>query len=211
ERAADGRAVLGARPDLDRSGRGDDRGAPRVGDGRHRHTQHAAGASSLGPLRLLPRGRERTRPNRRAGADREDVLRPRRPEDARVRAGAVRMRHARRGVPVLVGLVVALAIGALGGGRAVAAPAAINGSGSTYVGLAMQQWVADAQTSGLSVNYLPTGSPDGLTSFSAGLTDFAGTEAEFSALSGGGGNVGGRGFQYVPDVAGAVAIMYNVD
>jgi phosphate transport system substrate-binding protein len=94
---------------------------------------------------------------------------------------------------------------------ASAAPARINGSGSTYVALAMQQWVADAQTSGLSVNYLPTGSPDGLTSFSAGLTDFAGTEAEFSALTGGGGNVGGRGFQYVPDVAGAVAIMYNVD
>ena len=37
------------------------------------------------------------------------------------------------------------------------------GTGSTYVGLAMQQWVADAQTQGLSVNYPPTGSPHGLT------------------------------------------------
>jgi phosphate transport system substrate-binding protein len=110
--------------------------------------------------------------------------------------------------------VVALAVGGVGGGRAVAAPAAINGSGSTYVGLAMQQWVADAQTSGLSVNYLPTGSPDGLTSFGSGLTDFAGTEAEFSALTrGGGGGTAGdaRGYQYVPDVAGAIAVMYNVD
>src|SRR5262249_42565805 len=66
-------------------------------------------------------------------------------------------------------------------------------------------WVADAQTRGLDVNYLPTGSPDGLSSFSSGLTDFAGTEAEFSALTG----APARSYQYVPDVAGAVAIMYN--
>jgi phosphate transport system substrate-binding protein len=93
-----------------------------------------------------------------------------------------------------------------------AAPARVNGAGSTYVALAMQQWVADAQTSGLQVNYLPTGSPDGLTSFANGLIDFAGTEAEFSALSGGRGDVGrARGYQYIPDVAGAVAVMYNVD
>ena len=64
-----------------------------------------------------------------------------------------------------------------------AAPARINGQGSSYVALAMQQWVADAQTSGLQVNYLPTGSPGGLTSFGQSLADFAGTEAEFSALS----------------------------
>jgi phosphate transport system substrate-binding protein len=94
-----------------------------------------------------------------------------------------------------------------------AAPARINGAGSTYVALAMQQWVADAQTQGLSVNYLPTGSPDGLTSYGNGLVDFAGTEAEFSALTGGAGSTPGdaRGYQYVPDVAGAIAVMYNVD
>ena len=89
---------------------------------------------------------------------------------------------------------------------AAAAPAKINGSGSTYVALAMQQWVADAQTRGLDVNYLPTGSPDGLTSFAGSLTDFAGTEAEFSAL----GAPPNRSFQYIPSVAGAVAVMYNV-
>jgi phosphate transport system substrate-binding protein len=92
---------------------------------------------------------------------------------------------------------------------AEAAPARINGQGSSYVALAMQQWVADAQTSGLQVNYLPTGSPGGLTSFGQSLADFAGTEAEFTALSTQG--VGDtRGYQYVPSVAGAVAVMYNV-
>ncbi|MDP9073145.1 MAG: substrate-binding domain-containing protein, partial [Actinomycetota bacterium] len=90
--------------------------------------------------------------------------------------------------------------------RADASPAKINGSGSSYAALAFQQWVADAQVGGLSVNYLPTGSPAGLTQFSQDLIDFAGTEAEYSAL---GGTPARRGYQYVPDVAGAVAIMYN--
>jgi phosphate transport system substrate-binding protein len=90
-----------------------------------------------------------------------------------------------------------------------AAPARVNGQGSSYVALAMQQWVADAQTSGLQVNYLPTGSPQGLTAFGQSLADFAGTEAEFSALASPG--VGDtRGYQYVPSVAGAVSVMYNV-
>jgi phosphate transport system substrate-binding protein len=72
----------------------------------------------------------------------------------------------------------------------------------------MQQWTAEAQVQGLQVNYTPTGSPDGLSRYRGGQVDFAGTEAEFSSLQ-----VGGdvsRGFQYVPDVAGAVAVMYNV-
>jgi phosphate transport system substrate-binding protein len=85
--------------------------------------------------------------------------------------------------------------------------AAINGSGSTYVGLAMQQWTAEGQAQGLNVNYTPTGSPDGLQRFAGGQIDFAGTEAEFSSLASSNPT---RGFQYVPDVAGAVAIMYNI-
>lgn len=108
---------------------------------------------------------------------------------------------------VLLGLGLAPAAEAASG-RLAAAPAKINGSGSSYVAVAMQQWVADAQLDGLQVNYLPTGSPQGLTSFSQSLIDFAGTEAEYSAL--GVGAEGNRGYQYVPDVAGAVAIMYNV-
>ena len=113
--------------------------------------------------------------------------------------------------PLTVAVLAALLV-ARAAPSADAAPARVNGSGSTYVALAMQQWVADAQSAGLSVNYLPTGSPDGLTSYANSLTDFAGTEAEFSALSGGSGDAGlGRGYQYVPDVAGAIAVMYNAD
>src|SRR5205814_1835199 len=73
----------------------------------------------------------------------------------------------------------------------------------------LQQWVAEGSTQGLEINYLPTGSPQGLTSYGQSLTDFAATEAEFSALQASGGEQT-RGFQYVPDVAGATAVLYNV-
>jgi phosphate transport system substrate-binding protein len=98
-------------------------------------------------------------------------------------------------------------------GRALGAdPAPIRGRGSSYVGPAMDQWKADAQIQGLKVSYTVTGSPDGLTAFKASTVDFAGTEAEFSSLLAGTGEQDvPRGFQYIPDVAGAVAVMYNVD
>lgn len=126
-------------------------------------------------------------------------------------AGSTHRRRGRRRAWLVVLLVALLAAASAGVGAtpATAAPAKVNGQGSTYVALAMQQWVADAQTNGLQVNYLPTGSPQGLQSFGQSLVDFAGTEAEFSALASPG--IGdSRGFQYVPSVAGAVAIMYNV-
>ena len=115
----------------------------------------------------------------------------------------------KRPIRGLVALLVAGLFSMLLPAPRAEASANINGSGSTYVALAMQQWVADAQTNGLGVNYTPTGSPQGLTGFAQNLIDFAGTEAEFSALQAG--NDPQRGYQYVPDVAGAVSIMYNAD
>jgi phosphate transport system substrate-binding protein len=107
-------------------------------------------------------------------------------------------------------VVIAFAVAA-GGPASAVTPARINGAGSSYVAPAVQQWVADAQSRGLSVNYLPTSSPDGLTQYGGGLLDFAATEAEYSALFGGsGGSAGARGYQYVPDVGAATAVMYHV-
>jgi phosphate transport system substrate-binding protein len=91
----------------------------------------------------------------------------------------------------------------------VRAGPAILGVGSTYVGLAMQSWVSAAQSRGIRVNYTPTGSPDGLNRYNARTVAFAGTEAEFSSI--GMSDSVSRGYQYIPDIAGAVAIMYNVD
>jgi phosphate transport system substrate-binding protein len=112
---------------------------------------------------------------------------------------------------------VAAALAVITGGLLVAdAPPAqaasrLRGSGSTYVALAMQQWINDAGAIGVQVDYQPNGSPDGLNQYGQGLMDFAGTEAEFSALGSEAVPAEQRGYQYVPDVAGAVAVMYNVD
>ncbi len=109
----------------------------------------------------------------------------------------------------ILAIALTVLVVAVSASPASAAPARINGSGSSYVALAMQQWVADAQVQGLAVNYLPTGSPQGLQGYGSSTLDFAGTEAEFSALGASGGE-DGRGYQYVPSVAGAVAVLYNV-
>jgi phosphate transport system substrate-binding protein len=94
----------------------------------------------------------------------------------------------------------------------IAAPSAITGMGSPYVSLATQQWVTDARTRGLSVNYLPTSSPEGLTNFRNHLIDFAASEAEYSALDGHPFSPPpAANYQYVPDLASGIAVMYNVD
>ena len=116
-------------------------------------------------------------------------------------------------------------LGALAGCFALAvgcqlalAPAAgaftqVTGSGSTYVGPAMSDWQRGATSRGIPVNYSSLGSPTGVNQFGDRTVDFGATEAEVSSLiaAGGGGlSAQDRGYQYVPDVAGAVAVMYNV-
>lgn len=82
----------------------------------------------------------------------------------------------------------------------------VSGSGSSYVGIAMRQWVAQGQSQGWRVNYTPVGSPTGMNMYNQAQVDFAATEAEFVSLA----LNPSRGYQYVPDVAGATAIMYNI-
>ena len=74
----------------------------------------------------------------------------------------------------------------------------------------MQQWVGrGARRSGLSVNYTPTGSPDGLTPYS-GRPDRLRRHRGRVLVAAAAAATPSRGYQYVPDVAGAVAVMYNV-
>src|SRR3981081_3855215 len=58
----------------------------------------------------------------------------------------------------------------------------INGSGSTYVGLAMSDWQNGANSRGIPVNYSALGSPAGVNQYGDQAVDFAGTEAEISSL-----------------------------
>jgi phosphate transport system substrate-binding protein len=110
---------------------------------------------------------------------------------------------------MIVVLVVAAGTITILGGRtadATTAPSA-NGQGSTYVALAMSQWVANTSNQGLHVNYTATNSTAGLQAYANGTADFAGSEEEFSSI---GQTDVPRGYAYAPDVAGGTAVMYHV-
>jgi phosphate transport system substrate-binding protein len=102
---------------------------------------------------------------------------------------------------------------------AAAAPASINGGGSGFAALEMDQWRADTASApyNLSVNYVSQGSSFGRQSFSGnnvdfGVSDITYQNEEISALQAQ--RCGGRPlancFVYVPVSAGGVSFMYNL-
>lgn len=113
------------------------------------------------------------------------------------------------GMLVAVATAGSLAISVVGAAPAQAA-VRMNGGGSTYVALAMNQWVADGNRQGLAMTYQPSSSPGGVSLYQSNQIDFTGTEAEISSITNGSEGSFGRSFQYIPDVAGATAIMYNI-
>ena len=92
----DGRAVLGARPDLDPPDRGDHRRALRRGHDRHRHAQHAAGGAGLA---AVPRSSwpSRASPGSIVETGRTEQIfeRPGGPADRRLRQRPVRLSRPR--------------------------------------------------------------------------------------------------------------------
>jgi phosphate transport system substrate-binding protein len=87
----------------------------------------------------------------------------------------------------------------------------VTGSGSTWVQIALEQWRSDAARFGLSINYQGVGSAAGRQFFIIGETDFAASEIPFEP-----GEVTqlqqeGKHYEYIPDVAGGTAIMYNLE
>ncbi|MFD9965487.1 substrate-binding domain-containing protein [Amycolatopsis sp. NPDC058986] len=116
--------------------------------------------------------------------------------------------------PSALGGVLALLLGAqFATAPGASAAVALTGSGSSYVGPAMNDWQNGAGSRGIQVNYSAFSSPSGVNQYGDRTVDFAGTEAEVTSLTAagaGGQSAQQRGYQYVPDVAGAVAVMYNV-
>jgi len=91
-----------------------------------------------------------------------------------------------------------------------ATPGVITGSGSTIAALPMQFWNSTAQTDGLSVNYLPTRSADGMVGYANGIFDFAATELEYSELPDPT-IADTRGYQYLPDFAWGIGIAFHAN
>src|SRR5215472_7273138 len=103
---------------------------------------------------------------------------------------------------------------------ATAAPAAassyvpINGSGSSWPSLAIDQWAQDLRPAGIAVSYLPDGSAAGRADYTANQDDFAASDppfrSRFDKLGGTGPEHPSQGYSYIPDAAGGTAFPYHL-
>jgi len=100
------------------------------------------------------------------------------------------------------------------------ADASIDGAGSTWSQIALDQWRADVARQGLSVNYQGVGSTSGRVFFYQDQVDFAASEIPFTpAYRDATGSVitnevalaKHRPYAYMPDVAGGTSFMYHLD
>lgn len=100
---------------------------------------------------------------------------------------------------------------------AVAAPAyangpTITGAGSSYASVAIDQWVAEISSiDGDSVNYSVSSSVIGLNEFAQQQVSFGASEIGYSTGQANQTPPAGYAYQYLPDVAGATCMMFNLD
>ncbi|HXY71939.1 MAG TPA: phosphate ABC transporter substrate-binding protein PstS [Actinomycetota bacterium] len=130
-----------------------------------------------------------------------------RPRSGRGLGSALRSWRRRR---VLLVPVVAAAVLGVVASPAFASGPTISGAGSTWVQIALDQWRADATRLGLTINYQGVGSTAGRQLYIINQVDFAASEipflpSEVAQLRG-----EGKSYQYLPDVAGGTALMYNL-
>ncbi len=117
--------------------------------------------------------------------------------------------------PVRLLLAVAVAACVLLGspGPALATPyAAIEGSGSTWSQVILQQWIADVSSSGMQVTYSGSGSSQGRKDFANGVTDFGISEIPYQGVDPvtHQSDASKRSYAYLPIVAGGTAFTYQV-
>ncbi|MDQ1511233.1 MAG: phosphate transport system substrate-binding protein [Actinomycetota bacterium] len=106
------------------------------------------------------------------------------------------------------------------GATAAHADASIDGAGSTWSQIAVDQWRADVARQGLSINYQGVGSTSGRVFYYQDQVDFAVSEIPFtSAYRDASGTVSTnevalaahRPYAYLPIVAGGTSFMYHLD
>ncbi len=112
-----------------------------------------------------------------------------------------------------LGASAAYGVGTVGG--APASYAQVNGSGSSWAALAIDEWTSTLANNGITINYSPIGSATGRAQYIQGLDDFAGSDPPFRN---GGDKLGNTppefshyGYSYIPDTAGGTAFMYHLD
>jgi ABC-type phosphate transport system substrate-binding protein len=125
-----------------------------------------------------------------------------------------------RAVAVLAVLAVVTMLALLTPGPAQRAQAtsyaAIVGAGSTYAYPALNQWATNLESQGLAISYTPSGSAAGRQAYIQNTVDYAGSDIAFLTSADpdpfGGVDVGNLNFaySYIPDVAGGLSFMYNL-
>jgi phosphate transport system substrate-binding protein len=109
----------------------------------------------------------------------------------------------------LLGTITAIGTSFVSAGPALAGGPLINGGGSSYAAIAINQWDAEVQSVyGDSVNYNTSSSVIGLNEFAANQIDFGASEIGYSTGQASG--TPDEPYQYLPDVAGATCLMYNL-
>jgi ABC-type phosphate transport system substrate-binding protein len=119
-------------------------------------------------------------------------------------------------LPRVAGAIAIAAVALIGLPAAASAGGyvTINGSGSSWSAVAIDQWTQDVQSNGITVNYSPDGSAAGRADYIHGQDDFAASDPPFrngsDKLAGTGTEVSPYGYSYVPDTAGGTAFMYHL-
>jgi len=118
-------------------------------------------------------------------------------------------RHAR--LALALGLL-AVTVGLGAPAHARAAYAQIEGTGSTWSELIVQQWIADVDANGMKVVYTGGGSSKGRKDFAQSSTDFAISEIPYQGVDeqGNADTSNGREYAYLPIVAGGTAFTYQL-
>jgi ABC-type phosphate transport system substrate-binding protein len=121
---------------------------------------------------------------------------------------------------VVLAVVVTTGVVTAGAGPAAAARpdrspyAPIEGSGSAFAALAIDEWSSTLANIGLTVNYAPIGSASGQEQYIAGLLDFAGSDLAFRTTRDKLAQLPPEhvpwGYSYIPDVAGGIAFPYHL-
>lgn len=109
-------------------------------------------------------------------------------------------------------VVLALSVTASMPSAAHAAYAQIEGTGSTWSEVIVQQWIADVDSSGMKVVYTGGGSTKGRKDFAQATSDFAISEIPYQGTDeqGNADTSNGRDFAYLPIVAGGTAFTYQL-
>lgn len=110
-------------------------------------------------------------------------------------------------------LVLALAgVAGVPSAAQAATYAQIEGTGSTWSEIIVQQWIADVDASGMKVVYTGGGSTKGRKDFAQNTNDFAISEIPYQGTDeqGNADTSNGRDFAYLPIVAGGTAFTYQL-